>query len=67
MKEILKQILNELNDDNSLNLDNVDWDALKEAVKEEGVNKNSDYQDIKDCIVELFDSVGYAEFGVVEV
>lgn len=67
MKEILKQILNELNIDSMLDLSNTDWDALKEAVKEEGVNKNSDYQDIKDCIVELFDSVGYAEFGVVEV
>ena len=66
MKEILKQILNELNIDSMLDLSNTDWDALKEAVKEEGVNKNSDYQDIKDCIVELFDSVGYAEFGVVE-
>ena len=67
MKETLKKILNELNIDNMLNLHNTDWDELKEAVKQEGCNKHSDYQDIKDCIVELFDSVGYAEFGIVEV
>ena len=66
MKETLKQILNELNDDNSLNLDNVDWDALKEAVKDEGANKNSEYDDIKDVVIDLFESVGYEEFGVVE-
>lgn len=66
MKSILKQILNEINDDNSFNLKNVDWDALKEAVKDEGVNKNSDYDDIKDTVIDLFDSVGYEEFGVVD-
>ena len=66
MKTILKQILNEINDDNSFNLKNVDWDALKEAVQDEGVNKNSDYEDIKDTVIDLFDSVGYEEFGVVD-
>ena len=66
MKQILKQILNEINDDNSFNLSCVDWDALKEAVKDEGVNKNSDYDDIKDRVVDLFDSVGYEEFGIVD-
>ena len=66
MKTILKQILNEINNDNSFNLKNVDWDALKEAVKDEGVNKNSDYNDIKDTVIDLFDSVGYEEFGVVD-
>jgi len=50
-----------------LDLSNTDWDELKEAVKEEGCNKHSGYQDIKDCIVDLFDSVGYKEFGIVEV
>jgi acetyl-CoA acetyltransferase len=67
MKKILKQILNEINnDENSFNLDNVDWDALKEAVKDEGVNKNSDYEDIKDVVLDLFESVGYEEFGIVD-
>ena len=66
MKKILKQILNEINDDNSFNLSCVDWYALEEAVKDEGVNKNSDYEDIKDCVVDLFDSVGYEEFGIVD-
>jgi hypothetical protein len=67
MKETLKQILNEINDDNSFNLDNVDWEALKEAVKDEGVNKNSDYDDIKDVVIDLFECIGYEEFGIVEV
>lgn len=66
MKNTLKQILNEINDNNSFNLDNVDWDALKEAVKDEGVNKNSDYDEIKDVVIDLFESVGYEEFGVEE-
>ena len=66
MKTILKQILNEINDDNSFNLKNVDWDALKEAVKDEGVNKNSDYDEIKDVVIDLFETVGYEEFGVVD-
>ena len=66
MKSILKQILNEINDDNSFNLKNVDWDALKEAVQDEGVNKNSDYDEIKDTVIDLFETVGYEEFGVVD-
>ena len=65
-KSILKQILNEINDDNSFNLKNVDWDALKEAVKDEGVNKNSCYEDIMITVVDLFETVGYEEFGVVD-
>ncbi len=66
MKTILKQILNKINDDNSFNLKNVDWDALKEAVQDEGVNKNSCYEDIKDAVIDLFESVGYEEFGIVD-
>ena len=66
MKEILKKILNEINDDNSFNLKNVDWDALKEAVKDEGVNNDSCYEDIKDAVIDLFESVGYEEFGIVD-
>ena len=66
MKKILKQILNKINEDNSFNLKNVDWDALKEAVKDEGVNKNSCYEDIMITVVDLFETVGYEEFGVVD-
>jgi hypothetical protein len=66
MKSILKQILHEIFDQSTFNTKNVDWDALKEAVKDEGVNKNSDYNDIKDTVIDLFDSVGYEQFGVVE-
>ena len=66
MKSILKQILNEINDDNSFNLKNVDWDALKEAVQDEGVNKNSCYEDIMITVVDLFETVGYEEFGIVD-
>jgi hypothetical protein len=66
MKTILKQILNKINDDNSFNLKNVDWDALKEAVQDEGVNKNSCYEDIMITVVDLFETVGYEEFGIVD-
>ena len=66
MKSILKQILNKINEDNSFNLKNVDWDALKEAVKDEGVNKNSCYEDIMITVVDLFETVGYEEFGIVD-
>ena len=66
MKQILKQVLNEINNDNSFNLSNVDWDALKEAVKDEGIDKNSCYEDIMITVVDLFESVGYEEFGVEE-
>ena len=66
MKTIHKQILNENNDDHSFNLKNVDWDALKEAVKDEGVNKNSCYEDIMITVVDLFETVGYEEFGIID-
>lgn len=66
MKKILEEILNEINNDNSFDLGNVDWDALKEAVKDEGVNKNSCYEDIMITVVDLFETVGYEEFGIVD-
>ena len=66
MNTVLKHILNEINDDNSFNLKNVDWDALKEAVKDEGINNDSCYEDIKDTVIDLFESVGYEEFGIVD-
>lgn len=66
MKTILKQVLNEINDDNSFNLKNVDWNALKEAVQDEGVNKNSCYEDIMITVIDLFETVGYEEFGITD-
>jgi hypothetical protein len=56
MKTILKQILNELNDDNSIDLNTIDWDALTLSVRDAGLNKNSDYNDIKDVIMDLLES-----------
>jgi len=56
MKETLKQILNEINHDNSLDLNTIDWDALKLSVKDAGLNKHSDYNDIKDVVVDLLES-----------
>ena len=56
MKETLKQILNEINHDDSLDLNTIEWDALKLSVKDAGLNENSDYNDIKDVIVELLES-----------
>ena len=56
MKETLKQILNEINHDNSLDLNTIEWNALKLSVKDAGLNKHSDYNDIKDVIVELLES-----------
>ena len=67
MKDILKQILSEINEDLSYNLTNTNWDDLKEAVKDEGVNKKSDYDDIKDVVIDLFETVGCETFGIVEV
>jgi len=67
MKKILKKILDEINEDLQFNLTNVDWDALKEAVKDEGVNKNSSYDEIKDVVIDLFETVGYEGFGIIEV
>lgn len=67
MKQILKKILNEINEDLQFNLTNTDWDALKLAVKNEGVNKHSRYNDIKDVVIDLFETVGCDAFGIVEV
>ncbi len=41
LNRVLKQVLNDLNDDNSLNIDNVDLDALQKAVRDEGVRNNT--------------------------
>lgn len=67
MKKLLKEILDDINEDLQFNYSEVDWDMLKEDVKDEGVNKNSAYEDIKDVVIDLFETVGYEKYGVVEV
>ena len=59
MKTILKQILFEeiyknINKHSPCNWD-VDWDVLEKQVREEGVNENSNYEDIKQVVENLFD------------
>jgi hypothetical protein len=66
LNRVLKQVLNDLNDDNSLNIDNVDLDALQKAVRDEGVRNNTKYSDIKDAVIDLFECVGYNQFGIVD-
>jgi hypothetical protein len=66
MNDILNRVLNDLNDDNSLNIDNVDLDALQKAVRDEGVRNNTKYSDIKEAVIDLFECVGYNQFGIVD-
>ena len=70
MKQILKQIVEELLIGDAFtqyNLGDVDWGQLERAVIREGYNKNSNHDLIKEAVIDLFDSVGYEEFGVEEV
>jgi hypothetical protein len=70
MKETLKQIAKEILKDDaftSYELGDVDWKQLERAVKREGVNESSKYDAIKEAVIDLFDSVGYEEFGVEEI
>ena len=70
MKQILKQIVEELLIGDAFtqyNLDDVDWKQLEKAVIREGYNKNSNQDLIKEAVIDLFDSVGYEEFGVEEI
>ena len=66
LNRVLKQVLNDLNDDNSLNIDNVDLNALQKAVRDEGVRNNTKYSDIKEAVIDLFECVGYNQFGIVD-
>ena len=70
MKTILKQIVEELLIGDAFtqyNLGDVDWGQLERAVIREGYNKNSNIDLIKEAVIDLFDSVGYEEFGVEEI
>jgi hypothetical protein len=70
MKTILKQIVEEILGNTALSyfeLEDVDWKGLERAVIEEGVNKHSSLEAIKEAVIDLFDSVGYEEFGVIEL
>jgi len=66
LNRVLKQVLNDLNEDNSLNIDNVNLDALQKAVRGEGVRNNTKYSDIKEAVIDLFHCVGYNQFGIVD-
>jgi len=66
MLNIVRQIVNQINNDNCLNLVNANWHELMTAVQEEGVTKHSHVEEIKDTIIDLFDSVGYNEFGITD-
>ena len=68
-QELIKQIVEELligDAFTQFNLEDVDWRGLERAVIEEGYNKNSNIDLIKEAVIDLFDSVGYEEFGVEE-
>ena len=70
MKTILKQIVEEILKGDAFteyNLGDVDWKYLERAVIREGVNKNSNHDLIKEAVIDLFDSIGYDEFGVEEI
>ena len=70
MKTILKQIVDEISGNTAFSyyeLEDVDWKGLERAVIREGVNKHSSHEAIKEAVIDLFDSVGYEEFGVIEV
>ena len=68
-QELIKQIVEELligDAFTQFNLEDVDWRGLERAVIEEVYNKNSNIDLIKEAVIDLFDSVGYEEFGVEE-
>jgi hypothetical protein len=62
----IKQVMSNINSDNCFNLTSVHWKELTKAVREEGGNTNSKPEKIKGIILDLFDSVGHDEFGIVE-
>ncbi len=60
MKKILKQILLDfqVNDGILYDTRNADWQSLKELVQEQGLSKNSNYADIKNAVVHIFEEHG---------
>ena len=60
MKKILKQILLDFKVNNGILYDtrNADWKGLKELVKEQGLNKNANYADIKNAVLHIFEEHG---------
>lgn len=69
MKQNLLQVLQNINSENNncFDLQGVDLDELKDAVKEEGLNKHSSLEELHECVLELFDSVGVEGFGIKEL
>lgn len=68
MNEKIQQVLNKLNKEENgcWDLTNLNLKELKEALKEEGYNKHSELSEIEEGILDLFDTIGYAEFGIIE-
>lgn len=59
MKNILKQILLDfINDGILYDTRNADWKGLKKLVKEQGLNKNANYDDIKNAVLHIFEEHG---------
>ena len=67
MEELIENILMQINkeENNCFDLTDLNTKELKKALKEEGYNKYSDPVDIKEGILDLFDTVGPEQFGVV--
>jgi len=67
MEELIENILMQINkeENNCFDLTDLNTKELKKALKEEGLNKHSDPVDIKEGILDLFDTVGPEQFGVI--
>jgi hypothetical protein len=67
---ILKKVLNDIgykaypDDDEQFS---VNWKGLAKAVRDEGIRNDSKYDAIKDAVIDLFHSIGYEEFGILDI
>jgi hypothetical protein len=68
MNELILQVLNKINEaeNGCFDLTNLNLKELKEALKEEGYSKHSKPSEIEEGILDLFDTIGCSEFGIIE-
>ena len=68
MNELILQVLNKINkaENDCFDLTNLNLKELKEALKEEGYTKLSKPSEIEEGILDLFDTIGCGEFGIIE-
>ena len=68
MNELIQQTLNTLNkqENDCWNLTNLNLKELKKALQDEGYGNYSEPSEIEEGILDLFDTVGCEEFGIVE-